>query len=195
MTTPTTTPGTRAPAPPDARRVRVAGAWATVAGYGGLFADRRVKLALQAARDFGEGRAPAAVLAHALIELARMTAEARAKAGESVWTLADARRVAAAATDYCAARAVGDALVRAFDPAGCLRRPAAVVWKTSWLTSEVVALARVIAGTGRPDLLPILADALQDAGCNDPSVLGHCRGPGPHAPECWVVGSAIGRRN
>src|SRR6516165_8128776 len=75
MTTPTTTPGTRAPAPPDARRVRVAGAWATVAGYGGLFADRRVKLALQAARDFGEGRAPAAVLAHALIELARMTAE------------------------------------------------------------------------------------------------------------------------
>jgi hypothetical protein len=35
--------------------------------------------------------------------------------------------------------------------------------------------------------LPILADALQDAGCENADILDHCRGPGPHARGCWVV--------
>jgi hypothetical protein len=35
--------------------------------------------------------------------------------------------------------------------------------------------------------LGVLADALEEAGCADPEVLGHCRGPGPHARGCWVV--------
>jgi hypothetical protein len=37
------------------------------------------------------------------------------------------------------------------------------------------------------DRLPLLADALEDAGCDAPTVLGHCRGGGPHARGCWVV--------
>ncbi|WP_204249748.1 hypothetical protein [Gemmata sp. SH-PL17] len=28
--------------------------------------------------------------------------------------------------------------------------------------------------------MPILADALQDAGCDNTDVLNHCRGDGPH---------------
>ncbi|MBP3959963.1 hypothetical protein J8F10_32375 [Gemmata sp. G18] len=57
----------------------------------------------------------------------------------------------------------------------------------AWLTSTVVALAQGIYDGGAFDRLPILADALQDAGCDSKDVLGHCRGPGPHARGCWVV--------
>jgi hypothetical protein len=35
--------------------------------------------------------------------------------------------------------------------------------------------------------LPILADALEDAGCTDAELLGHLRGPGPHARGCWAL--------
>ena len=41
--------------------------------------------------------------------------------------------------------------------------------------------------------LPILADALEEAGCADPAVLGHCRGPGPHVRGCWVIDLVLGR--
>ncbi|WP_439621489.1 hypothetical protein [Gemmata sp.] len=37
------------------------------------------------------------------------------------------------------------------------------------------------------DLFPILADALQDSGCESDDILGHCRVPGPHVRGCWVV--------
>jgi hypothetical protein len=35
--------------------------------------------------------------------------------------------------------------------------------------------------------MPILADALQDAGCDSDDILSHCRGDGPHVRGCWVV--------
>ncbi len=38
-----------------------------------------------------------------------------------------------------------------------------------------------------PSAVCILADALQDAGCENTDVLNHCRGPGPHVRGCWVV--------
>jgi hypothetical protein len=56
-----------------------------------------------------------------------------------------------------------------------------------WLTSTVVALARGIYDERAFDRMPILADALQDAGCEDATILDHCRGPGPHVRGCWVV--------
>jgi len=63
-----------------------------------------------------------------------------------------------------------------------------------WLTSTVVALARGIYDERAFDRLPILADALQDAGCENADVLDHCRGPGPHARGCWVVDLLLGKR-
>jgi hypothetical protein len=48
-------------------------------------------------------------------------------------------------------------------------------------------LARGIRQEEAFDRLPILADALQEAGCDDAVVLDHCRGPGPHVRGCWVV--------
>ena len=54
-------------------------------------------------------------------------------------------------------------------------------------------LARGIYDERAFDRLPILADALQDAGCEDEQVLAHSRGPGPHARGCWVVDLVIGK--
>jgi hypothetical protein len=35
--------------------------------------------------------------------------------------------------------------------------------------------------------MPILADALQDASCEDENLLSHCWSPGPHVRGCWLV--------
>ncbi|MBA4192545.1 MAG: hypothetical protein C0467_31645 [Planctomycetaceae bacterium] len=62
-----------------------------------------------------------------------------------------------------------------------------VTIEPSWLTSDVVALATGIYAEKAFDRMPILADALQDAGCDNTEILGHCRGPGPHVRGCWLV--------
>jgi hypothetical protein len=41
--------------------------------------------------------------------------------------------------------------------------------------------------------MPILADALQDAGCDNADILDHCRGPGLHVRGCWVVDLVLGK--
>jgi hypothetical protein len=53
-------------------------------------------------------------------------------------------------------------------------------------------MARAIYEERRFADLPVLADALEDAGCTDPAVLDHCRGPGPHVRGCWVVDLVMG---
>ncbi len=42
-------------------------------------------------------------------------------------------------------------------------------------------------------LLPILADALLDAGCEDERILSHLRSPGPHARGCWALDLVLGK--
>src|SRR5262249_3562909 len=54
------------------------------------------------------------------------------------------------------------------------------VLRESHLTSDVLALARGIYEERAFDQMPILADALQDAGCDSDDILDHCRGSGPH---------------
>src|SRR5262249_12027604 len=56
-----------------------------------------------------------------------------------------------------------------------------------WLTSTVGALAGGIYDEFAFDRLPILADALIDAGCEDEGILTHCRSGGAHARGCWLV--------
>jgi hypothetical protein len=63
----------------------------------------------------------------------------------------------------------------------------------AWLTSTVVALANGIYAERAFDRMPILADALQDAGCDNDDVLTHCRGDGPHVRGCWVVDMLLGK--
>jgi hypothetical protein len=73
-------------------------------------------------------------------------------------------------------------------------RPPSV--EPGWLAgygSIVPKLATAIY-TGRTfNQLPVLADALEDAGCTDPDLLGHLRGPGPHVRGCWAVDLVLGK--
>jgi hypothetical protein len=55
-----------------------------------------------------------------------------------------------------------------------------------WRTDTAVTLARQMSESRDFSAMPILADALQDAGCTSPEILDHCRGPGPHLRGCWV---------
>jgi hypothetical protein len=57
----------------------------------------------------------------------------------------------------------------------------------SWRSPNVVQLARTIDKEQSFEHLPILADALADAGCDNEELLGHCRAPGLHVRGCWAV--------
>lgn len=63
----------------------------------------------------------------------------------------------------------------------------------AWLTSDVVALATGIYADHAFDRMPILADALQDAGCESDAILSHCQGDGPHVRGCWLVDLILGK--
>jgi hypothetical protein len=57
----------------------------------------------------------------------------------------------------------------------------------AWLTPTVISLAQAIDAERAFDRLPILADALEDAGCTNADMLNHCRQPGEHVRGCWAV--------
>lgn len=63
----------------------------------------------------------------------------------------------------------------------------------SWRTDTAVALAKQMYESRDFIAMPILADALQDAGCDSEDVLNHCRGDGPHVRGCWVVDLVLGK--
>jgi hypothetical protein len=62
-----------------------------------------------------------------------------------------------------------------------------------WRTSDVLALAAGAYAENAFDRLPILADALQDAGCTDERMLTHLRSPGPHTRGCWALDLILGK--
>ena len=43
--------------------------------------------------------------------------------------------------------------------------------------------------------MPILADALEDAGCNDGDLMRHCRQPGVRVRGCWVLDLLFAKPN
>jgi hypothetical protein len=64
----------------------------------------------------------------------------------------------------------------------------------NWSGGFVRNFAAAIYETREFDRLPLLADALEDAGCIDADMLGHCRTRGPHARGCWVVDLLTGKK-
>jgi hypothetical protein len=63
----------------------------------------------------------------------------------------------------------------------------------AWHNGTVVKLAQGIYDERRFGDLPILADALEGAGCDNADVLAHCRSGGDHVRGCWVVDLLIGK--
>ena len=63
----------------------------------------------------------------------------------------------------------------------------------TWRTSTVVALANSIYEERAFEHMPILADALEDAGCTSADILNHCREPGEHVRGRWVVDLLLGK--
>jgi hypothetical protein len=71
-------------------------------------------------------------------------------------------------------------------------RPTAI--DPRWQTTSVVGVAQGVYAERAFGYLPILADALEDAGCCDQGLLGHLRGPGPHDKGCWAVDLILGKQ-
>jgi hypothetical protein len=69
-----------------------------------------------------------------------------------------------------------------------------IVIKAEWLTPPVVSLAQQTYDSRSFSALPILADALEDAGCSEAAILDHCRGPGPHVLGCFAVDLILGKQ-
>jgi hypothetical protein len=63
----------------------------------------------------------------------------------------------------------------------------------AWNDGAIPKLAQAIYDERAFDRLPLLADALEQAGCHDADILAHCRHPGPHVRGCWVVDLLLGK--
>jgi hypothetical protein len=63
----------------------------------------------------------------------------------------------------------------------------------AWNEGTVHRIAQAIYDDRAFDRLPILADSLEDAGCDDADLLAHCRGAGPHVRGCWAVDLLLGK--
>lgn len=70
----------------------------------------------------------------------------------------------------------------------------------AWRTPTILALAQAAydhrlmpSGQLEPDRLAVLADALEERGCDNAEILSHLRGDGPHVRGCWAVDLVMGR--
>jgi len=119
-----------------------------------------------------------------------------------------AANAAASALMAARSRAVGDDLVHANyetafesertrqavllrDIFGNPFRP--VTCHPEWRTDTALSLARGMYESRDFSAMPILADALQDAGCDGDDILSHCRSDGPHVRGCWAVDLVLGK--
>jgi hypothetical protein len=126
--------------------------------------------------------------ASAILQLCLAVYEAACHVRASFWSLVDAVKL----HHQCDERAAAFRTVPIFrDIIGThfQNLPFLPVWRTS----TVVALAQQMYDSRDFAAMPILADALQDAGCDSDSVLSHCRGDGPHVRGCWVIDLILGK--
>jgi len=143
--------------------------------------------AVEVAERFADGRTDSDDLGSAEAAAYRDYLTSDSNLAPYVVAVADAALAA-----ECAWRAVRESPIPFLrDIIGNPFRPVAV--DPVWLTSTVVALAGGIYDERAFDRMPILADALQDAGCDNDDVLNDCRCEGPHVRGCWVVDLVLGK--
>jgi hypothetical protein len=63
-----------------------------------------------------------------------------------------------------------------------------------WNDGAVLKMARTIYDQRRFSDLPLVADALEEAGCTVADILGHCRSGGEHVRGCWVMDLLLGKQ-
>jgi len=172
--------------------------------------DERSRNAVEAAERYAEGLITHADLKRAWVEasealqgslvthsgqsraaiVAKHAADpARSSLAEAV---SDAARVGYSQKELDTEKATQATLLH--DLVGNPFRPVSVT--SSWLAwndGTVVKLAEAIYEDRAFDRLPILADALEEAGCDDADILGHCRQPGEHVRGCWVIDLLLGK--
>jgi len=68
-----------------------------------------------------------------------------------------------------------------------------VPFRDDWLSTPVVGLAETIDARGWFEDMPVLGDALEEAGCTDEDVLRHCRHESRHFRGCWVLDLVLGK--
>jgi hypothetical protein len=68
-----------------------------------------------------------------------------------------------------------------------------VTFDPHWHSADAAGVARAMYESRDFAAMPILLDALLDAGCDSPDILDHCRSPGPHVRGCWVVDLVLGK--
>ncbi|WP_439620667.1 hypothetical protein [Gemmata sp.] len=101
------------------------------------------------------------------------------------------RRFWSAAYQAAVAAEQAEQVVLLRDIVGNPFRP--VAFAPEWRTPTALALARQMYESRDFGAMPILADALQDAGCDSDAVLAHCRAAAPHARGCWVADLVLGK--
>jgi hypothetical protein len=165
-----------------------------------LLEDRRSKKAVEVAEEFAEGRVSNEQLRKAA-EKGWLTLKVGSANGSfksvrfSVGTCAEsayqAARVVAANSAWAAGggmeRLAQAELLRCLFGNPFLPKPELPVSVRVWHGGAILKLASAIYQERAFDRLPVLADMLEEAGCTDTAVLGHCRGPGPHARGCHVL--------
>jgi hypothetical protein len=150
----------------------------------GLVSEKKVEQTRDSLKGDGQGAVGWALWLPSMtyLEVTRPETAARSVAGYAAMGLDDE---ATESAEQCG-------LLR--DVVGNPYRPAGIepTW-LSWNKGTVNKLAQAIYQKRAFDEMPILADALEEAGCSNPEILAHCRQPAQHCRGCWVVDQIIGK--
>jgi hypothetical protein len=145
------------------------------------FATRVAEFAARAAQAVARRTGYVEAVTLAAEAAAAQSAEA---AGQSFW---DYRQAALKVESRTQCDLFRDIFGNPFRPVSL--QPSWVEWNDGTVLKIALAVYRERAF----DRLPILADALQDAGCDEWDILRHCQEPGEHVRGCWVIDLLLGK--
>jgi hypothetical protein len=170
--------------------------------------DERARAAVEVAEDYADGKATPAQLHYAAEALDALRRADLPRGGARLALLAachachraydspvdNATRAAHDAAAACREITVEDLRTLLREVAGNPFREAPVI-RPEWLTwngGTIPKMTRLIYDERRFQDMPILADALEEAGCTHAEILSHLRGPGPHVRGCDVLDLLLG---
>jgi hypothetical protein len=115
-----------------------------------------------------------------------LSSDAGTAAGNTAWAAAAAEAGANEGSAWEAARAQQADLIREIFGNPFRRVKVKPAW-LAWNEGAVPRIAQAIYDNRNFADLPVLADALEEAGCTDAAILDHLRAPGDHVRGCWAL--------